>query len=283
MVPRKRRSTSLSRIDVVTHVTFKNQHRQPRVMSDDEDDFEELAEQIDSPKFTALSLSVADALNFPNPGQQLADELAAITEPFDQLQKARTAAIINPLDEMEKARRDAIIEPFNQLQKEHILGVSGPLEEFRQTRLDAIINPLDGFQQARLDAIIDLPDEVFSTALTASAVSSRARTNTSPTPSRSSSEPVEAPANPTTTDVDVEAPKFLYLNTAYTLARYIAYRIDGLSQQQREDAATVIAAGIVGYAAHHYPQVSESPLVASTSILSAAMFLQHVRSNQQQD
>lgn len=201
----------------------------------EEEDFEEIADELDSPKFSALSLSVADKIDFPTPGQQLAENIASLIEPFDQFQKAQRDAIIAPLDELQKARRDAII---------------------------------------------NLPDEVFTTALTASAVSSRVRTTTPHTQSRSSSESVEVPANQTSNDIDVEAPKFLYLNTAYTLARYIAYRIEALSEKQREDAATVIAAGIVGYAAYYTPQVSESPLVASTSILSVAMFLHHVRSSE---
>ena len=48
---------------MVTHATFKNQHYQLRVMSEDGDGFEELAEQIDTPKITPNTFSFFAGLN----------------------------------------------------------------------------------------------------------------------------------------------------------------------------------------------------------------------------
>lgn len=212
----------------------------------DEDDFEGVADEIDSPKITPDTLSIFADFDFPTPTQQLADDIARLTEPFEQFQ------------EFQKARAADIIEPF---------------EQFQQARVAAIAEPFEELSRMRTEAIIDLPDEVFSTAIAASTVSARASTTSSPTPSPSSTESVEAPANPSYDDIDVEAPKSLYFNSAYTLAQYIAYRIDGLSQQQRAGAIMLIGAGIAAGAAHH-PKVSETPLVASTSVITYGMLLQ---------
>jgi len=163
-----------------------------------------------------------------------------------------------------------IFEPMREIQREQARALLEPIQEFHRQQAEALTEPFEEVARMQAEMVTkDLPDEVFSTAIAASTVSTRTRTSPSP----STQYDTEPASTPTYNDVDVEVPKSLYLNTAYTLAQYIVSRIDGLNQQQRGAAIILIGAGIAAGAARH-SQVSETPLVASTSVITFGMLLQ---------
>ena len=249
----------------------------------DEDDFEELADQIDSPKISALSLSVASDLSFgvPSLNKNLTSIANMGLSPSTQHALKLVSSGMNMTGlPLSKAMSPALTPVGMQTMNEPLPGLLPPGIKTLSDTLSTInampTMPISSLQPTidSFAAFADLPDGIFSTAIAASTVSSHARTTPTPTPSPSGTDSVEAPATPNYDDIDAKAPSSLYLNSAHTIAQYIAYRIDGLSQQQRAAAAILIAAGIAAGAAQHHPRISETPVVAGSSVISVGMLLQ---------
>lgn len=233
-------------------------------------------------------------LNRINTGKQFTDDLATLSEsfqkiqvtqidsisdalqPFRAIQKAQAAEVaksLQPTQAIQQAQINKIIEPLHTLQEIHRLQITPIAEQIQKlSRIQAEI------------AFADFPDEVFTTAIAASTVSAHAQINPSSpttTPSTSTSDPsidVEPASNPPSVE-DIPAWS-LYLEAAITLGVYLSYKIEGLNQSQRDDAATLLAGAIV-FGATPYLPVSETPLVAGSATIGVTEILLNLLPNEE--